>query len=106
MPLASSVGKKPKKSTEDSVIYLLGNAQRDVGDWLTLINKLDTIGFHIYKRQPKINRDSGLERSAVWNAVLLELALQTCSSEFVLYFIFILFYFIFYFFIFYFLLIN
>ena len=26
--------------------------------------------FHIYKRQPKINRDSGLERSAVWNAVL------------------------------------
>ena len=26
--------------------------------------------FHIYKRQPKINRESGLERSAVWNAVL------------------------------------
>ena len=26
--------------------------------------------FHIYKRQPKINCDSGLERSAVWNAVL------------------------------------
>ena len=26
--------------------------------------------FHIYKRQPKINRDSGLECSAVWNAVL------------------------------------
>ena len=26
--------------------------------------------FHIYKRQPTINRDSGLERSAVWNAVL------------------------------------
>ena len=26
--------------------------------------------FHIYKRQPKINRDSGLEHSAVWNAVL------------------------------------
>ena len=26
--------------------------------------------FHIYNRQPKINRDSGLERSAVWNAVL------------------------------------
>ena len=40
--------------------------------------------FHIYKRQPKINRDSGLQRSAVWNAVLWELALQTCSSEFVL----------------------
>ena len=40
--------------------------------------------FHIYKRQPKINRDSGLERSAVWNAVLWELALPTCSSEFVL----------------------
>ena len=36
MLLASSVGKKPKKSTEDSVIYLLGNPQRDVGDWLTL----------------------------------------------------------------------
>ena len=34
---------KTKKSTEDSVIYLLGNPQRDVGDWLTLINKLDTI---------------------------------------------------------------
>ena len=32
-----------KKSTEDSVIYLLGNPQRDVCDWLTLINKLDTI---------------------------------------------------------------
>ena len=26
--------------------------------------------FHICTRQPKINRDSGLERSAVWNAVL------------------------------------
>ena len=26
--------------------------------------------FHIYKRQPKIDRDSGMERSAVWNAVL------------------------------------
>ena len=26
--------------------------------------------FHIYTRLPKINRDSGLERSAVWNAVL------------------------------------
>ena len=26
--------------------------------------------FHIYKRQPKINSDSGLERSAVWNAFL------------------------------------
>ena len=26
--------------------------------------------FHIYKRQPKIDRDTGLERSAVWNAVL------------------------------------
>ena len=26
--------------------------------------------FYIYKRQPKINRDTGLERSAVWNAVL------------------------------------
>ena len=26
--------------------------------------------FHIYKRQPKISHDSGLERSAVWNAVL------------------------------------
>ena len=24
----------------------------------------------VYKRQPKINRDSGLDRSAVWNAVL------------------------------------
>ena len=34
---------KTKKSTEDSVIYLLGNPQRDVGDWLTLINKVDTI---------------------------------------------------------------
>ena len=32
-----------RKSAEDSVIYLLGNPQRDVGDWLTLINKLDTI---------------------------------------------------------------
>ena len=30
-------------STEDTVIYLLGNPQCDVGDWLTLINKLDTI---------------------------------------------------------------
>ena len=33
---------KTKKSTEDSVIYSLGNPQRVVGDWLTLINKLDT----------------------------------------------------------------
>ena len=54
---------------------------------------------HIYKRQPKINCDSGLKRSTVWNAVLWELALQTCSTEFLHYFIFIyfiLFYFIFY----------
>ena len=42
VPLASSVGKN-QKSTEGSVIYVLGNAQRDVGDWLPLINKLDTI---------------------------------------------------------------
>ena len=34
---------KTRKSAEDSVIYLLGNPQRDVGDWLTLINKLNTI---------------------------------------------------------------
>ena len=34
---------KTKKSTEDCVIYLLGNLQCDVSDWLTLINKLDTI---------------------------------------------------------------
>ena len=34
---------KTRKRTEDSVIYLLGNPQRDVGDWLTLINKLNTI---------------------------------------------------------------
>ena len=26
--------------------------------------------FHIYKRQPKLNRDVGVERSAVWNSVL------------------------------------
>ena len=38
--------KNQKKSTEDSVIYLLGNPQCDVGDWLTLINKLDTIAMH------------------------------------------------------------
>ena len=50
MPLASSVGKKPQKSTEDSVIYLLGNPQRDVGDWLTLINKLYTIATYIIQR--------------------------------------------------------
>ena len=34
---------KTKKSTEDSVIYLLGSPQRDGCDWLTLINQLDTI---------------------------------------------------------------
>ena len=50
MPLASSVGKKTKKSTEDSVIYLLGNLQRDVGDWLTLINKLDSIATYSIQR--------------------------------------------------------
>ena len=26
--------------------------------------------FHIYQRKPQINRDTGIERSAVWNAVL------------------------------------
>ena len=50
MPLASSVGKKTKKSTEDSVIYLLGNPQRDIGDWPTLTNKLDTIATHSIQR--------------------------------------------------------
>ena len=34
---------KNQKSTEGSVIYVLGNPQRDVGDWLILINKPDTI---------------------------------------------------------------
>ena len=34
---------KTRKSAEDSVIYLLGNPQRDVGDWLTQLNKLNTI---------------------------------------------------------------
>ena len=42
MPPASSVGKN-QKSTEGKVIYVLGNPQRDVGDWLPLINKPDTI---------------------------------------------------------------
>ena len=37
---------KTRKRTEDSVIYLLGNPQRDVGDWLTLINKLNTIAMY------------------------------------------------------------
>ena len=50
MPLASSVGKKQKKSTEDSVISLLGNPQRDISDWLTLINKLDTIATYSIQR--------------------------------------------------------
>ena len=26
--------------------------------------------FHIYQRKPQINRDTGIERSGVWNAVL------------------------------------
>ena len=26
--------------------------------------------FHIYKRKPRLNRDQGVERSAVWNAIL------------------------------------
>ena len=26
--------------------------------------------FHIYKRKPQLNRDQGVERSAVWNAIL------------------------------------
>ena len=34
---------KNQKSTEGSVIYVLGNPQRDVSDWLPLINKPDTI---------------------------------------------------------------
>ena len=47
-------------------------------DWSTLqvdrarrqVERRVREAFHIYKRQPKINRDSELERSAVWNAVL------------------------------------
>ena len=36
MPLASSVGKNQKEYRRQySVIYLLGNPQRNVGDWLT-----------------------------------------------------------------------
>ena len=35
---------------------------------------------HIYQRKPQINRDSGIERSAVWNAVLWVLALYKCLS--------------------------
>ena len=42
MSLVSSVGKNQKR-TEGSVIYVLGNPHRDVGDWLPLINKPDTI---------------------------------------------------------------
>ena len=34
---------KNQKSTEGSAISVLGNPQRDVGDWLPLINKPDTI---------------------------------------------------------------
>ena len=49
MPLASLVGKKPKR-VQKTVIYLLGNPQRDVGDWLTLINKLDTIATYSIQR--------------------------------------------------------
>ena len=26
--------------------------------------------FHIYKQRPKMNRDSGIERSSVWNSIL------------------------------------
>ena len=26
--------------------------------------------FHIYKRKPRLNRNQGVERSAVWNAIL------------------------------------
>ena len=43
MPLTSSVVKRERKVRE---------------------------AFHIYQRKPQINRDSGIERSAVWNAVL------------------------------------
>ena len=59
MPLASSVGKKTKKSTVYSVIYLLGNPQRDVGDWLTLINKLDTIATYSIQ-QLRVNNNKPL----------------------------------------------
>ena len=41
---------KTRKSAEDSVIYLLDNPQCDVGDWLTLINKLDTIATYSIQR--------------------------------------------------------
>ena len=34
---------KNQKSTEGSAIYVLGSPQHDVGDWLPLINKPDTI---------------------------------------------------------------
>ena len=75
--------------------------------WLANTNK--QTGYHSNVQHPTATcqqhqtTDSGLERSAVWNVVLWELALQTCSSEFVLYFIFITFFLIFIFiFIFYF----
>ena len=59
MPLASSVGKKRKKSTEDSVIYLLGKPQHDVGDWLTLMNKLDTMATYSIERL-RVNNNTPL----------------------------------------------
>ena len=37
---------KNQRSTESSVIYVLGNPQRDVSDWLPLMNKLDTIAMY------------------------------------------------------------
>ena len=30
----------------------------------------DREAFHIHRRNPTINRDGGIERSAIWNAVL------------------------------------
>ena len=50
---------KNQKSTEDNVIYLLGNPQRNIGDWLTLINKLDTIATYSIQ-QLRVNNNKPL----------------------------------------------
>ena len=89
MPLASSVVKRKTKKSDavrlsqcsKSAIaeHVHDHPSPHDMDWSTLqvvdrarrqVERRVREAFHIHKRQPKINRDSGLERSAVWKAVL------------------------------------
>ena len=61
--IAEHVHDHPSHEMDWSTLKVVDRARRQV-------ERRVLEAFHIYKRQPKINRDSGLERNAVWNAVL------------------------------------